>query len=232
VESQGPSVGLWASTTGANAGIFGQGVVGIVGEATSNGGTGVIGRLGQGVSSGLAGQFLGNVDITGNILAPGYIMKIDNPIDPANQYLNQAAMYSPEMLNTYSGNVITDQGGFATVTLPGYVEALNSDFRYQLTVVGQFAQAIVSSEIANGQFTIQTDKPGVKVSWQVTGVRQDAYALANPLAVEQDKLGAEAGLYLFPQGYGAPASQGLVELYSQSAQVFESQDSLDKQAPR
>jgi hypothetical protein len=159
-------------------------------------------------------------------------MKIDSPLNPANQYLNQAAMYSPEMLNIYSGNVITDQGGYATMTLPAYVEALNTDFRYQLTVVGQFAQAIVASEIANGQFVIQTDKPGVKVSWQVTGVRQDAYALANPLQVEQDKLGAEAGLYLFPQGYGAPASQGLVELYSQSAQVFESQDSLDKQAPR
>ena len=99
-------------------------------------------------------------------------------------------------------------------------------------MVGQFAQAIISSKISSGQFAIQTDKPNVEVSWQVTGVRQDAYALANPLAVEQDKLGAEAGLYLFPQGYGAPASQGLVDLYSQSAQVYADQDALDKQAPR
>jgi hypothetical protein len=231
IHNFGTAVALWATQYGGNAAIFGNGPSGVVGEATVNGGVGVVGRLAGGIS-GLAGQFLGNVDITGNILAPGYIMHIDNPADPANQYLNQAAMYSPEMLNTYSGNVTTDAGGFATVQLPGYVEALNTDFRYQLTVVGQFAQAIVSSKIQNGQFVIQTDKPNVEVSWQVTGVRQDAYALANPLAVEQDKLGAEAGLYLFPQGYGAPASQGLVELYNQAAQVFESQDSLDKQAPR
>jgi hypothetical protein len=46
-------------------------------------------------------------------------------------------------------------------------------FRYQLTVIGQFAQAIVAAEIANRSFIIKTSKPGVKVSWQVTGIRQD-----------------------------------------------------------
>ncbi len=231
IQNYGTAVALWATQHGGNAAIFGNGPSGVVGEASVNGGVGVIGRLANGVS-GLAGQFLGNVDITGIVLSPGNQLHIDHPADPANQYLNQAAMYSPEMLSTYSGNVTTDAGGFATVQLPAYVEALNTDFRYQLTVLGQFAQAIVSAKIQNGQFVIQTDKPNVEVSWQVTGVRQDAYALANPLAVEQDKLGAEAGLYLFPQGYGLPASQGLVDLYSAAAQAYADQDALDKQAPR
>ena len=223
VSNYSSAVGLWASTTGANAGIFGQGVIGIVGEATSNGGTGVIGRLGPGVSSGWAGQFMGNVQITGSVFPIGVELHIDHPLDPANQYLNQAAMFAPEMLNVYSGNVVTDQGGYATIKLPAYVEAFNKDFRYQLTVVGQFAQAIVSTKLKNGQFIIQTDKPNVEVSWQVSGVRQDAYALANPLVVEQAKPVPEQGLYLFPQGYGQPASQGLVNLYSQSARVDASQ---------
>lgn len=77
------------------------------------------------------------------------------------------------MLNIYNGNITTDANGDATVVLPAYFEALNRDFRYQLTVIGQFAQAIVQDEIQANHFTIKTDKPGVKVSWQVTGIRQD-----------------------------------------------------------
>src|SRR5581483_4488123 len=111
--------------------------------------------------------------------------QIDHPLDPANKYLTHACIESSERLNVYSGNVTTDGAGRANVLLPDWLEALNEDFRYQLTVIGQFAQAIVAQEIAHGQFAIQTDKPFVKVSWQVTGVRKDAYAKAHPLPVEQ-----------------------------------------------
>jgi hypothetical protein len=83
------------------------------------------------------------------------------------------------MMNVYSGNVTTDDKDDACVSLPDYFEALNSDFRYQLTAIGQFCQAIVSTEITLGRFCIRTDKPKVKVSWQVTGVRNDPYARAN-----------------------------------------------------
>lgn len=55
--------------------------------------------------------------------------------------------------------------GLATVTLPDYFEALNSDYRYQLTVIGTFAQAIVAEEIEDNHFVIQTDAPHVQVSW-------------------------------------------------------------------
>lgn len=50
------------------------------------------------------------------------------------------------------------------------------DFRYQLTCLGQFAQAIIIEKVKNNQFKIQTDKPNTEVSWQITGVRNDAYA--------------------------------------------------------
>ena len=48
------------------------------------------------------------------------------------------------MMNIYNGNITTDANGEATVALPAYFAVLNKDFRYQLTVIGQFAQAIVA----------------------------------------------------------------------------------------
>lgn len=113
--------------------------------------------------------------------------RIDHPLDPENKYLVHASIESAEMLNLYSGNVTTDASGFATVTLPEWFEALNTDFRYQLTVVGTFAQAIVAQEIEGNRFVIRTSAPKAKVSWQVTGVRHDRYARENPMKVESDK---------------------------------------------
>jgi hypothetical protein len=114
-----------------------------------------------------------------------------------------ASIESSEMVNIYSGNVVTDELGLAVVHLPDWFEAENGDFRYQLTVLGgRFAQAIVSTEIHDHQFTISTNATGVKVSWQVTGVRQDAYAKAHPLVVEQMKNDRERGFYLHPELFG------------------------------
>jgi hypothetical protein len=108
------------------------------------------------------------------------------------------------MKNIYDGNVTTDAGGQAVVELPDWFEALNRDFRYQLTTIGQRAQAWISSKFANHSFTIKTDKPNVEISWQVTGIRQDAWANAHRLPVEAPKLGREADHYLHPELYGAP----------------------------
>ena len=133
---------------------------------------------------------------------------IDHVLDAANKYLSHSFVESPEMLNVYSGNATTDARGDATIVLPDYFEALNRDYRYQLTVVGQFAQAIVAEEIHGGQFRIRTDKPNVKVSWQVTGIRQDAYAKAHPLIVEVDKPDDERGTYLSPREHNQPETLG------------------------
>jgi len=93
--------------------------------------------------------------------------------------------------------------------MPAYFQALNRDFRFQLTVMGQFAQAIVSEKMKDNHFVIKTDKPNVEVSWQVTGIRQDAYANAHRTPVEEDKPADEKGLYLHPTELGQPASLGV-----------------------
>jgi hypothetical protein len=106
----------------------------------------------------------------------------------------------------WNGRIFRNHG-LATVTLPAYFEALNRDFRYQLTVIGQFAQAIVGKEISQNRFIIRTDKPGVKVSWQVTGVRQDVWANAHRIPVEEQKPQKERGKYLYPELYGASSDK-------------------------
>ena len=112
------------------------------------------------------------------------------------------------MKNIYDGVVVLDGAGEATVELPSYFEALNKDFRYQLTCVGGFAQVYVADEVAGNRFRIAGGKPGLKVSWQVTGIRKDPYAEKNRVQVEVEKTGDERGKYLYPAAYGAPESMG------------------------
>jgi len=130
---------------------------------------------------------------------------VDHPQDPKNRYLSHSFVESPEMLNVYSGTVTTNRSGVARVRLPAYFEALNRDFRYQLTVIGEFARAMVSQEIKRNEFAIRTDPGGVKVCWQVTGVRKDAWAEANRIPVEESKSKAERGRYLHPELFGRKA---------------------------
>jgi hypothetical protein len=192
--------GLGVSGLGGSS-PFGDGIGGyFVGGSASTFGDGIDAFSG----SGYAGYFSGDVHVTGTLSASVKNFKIDHPLDPANKYLLHASVESSEMMNIYTGNVITDAQAEATVSLPEWFEVLNTDFRYQLTVVGQFAQAIVGREIENHQFQIKTSAPNVKVSWQITGVRQDAYAKAHPLVVEEEKDARLRGFYIHPELYGAP----------------------------
>ena len=160
-------------------------------------------------------DYQGNVTVVGNLSVGGSLskgsgsFKIDHPLDPANKYLYHSFVESPDMMNVYNGNIVTNKRGVATVVLPDYFEALNRDFRYQLTVIGQFAQAIVAKEISHGRFTVRTNRPGVKVSWQVTGIRQDAYANAHRIQVEEEKPPQEQGRYLHPELFGAPPERAI-----------------------
>ena len=143
--------------------------------------------------------------VDGTLTADVKDFKIDHPLDPANKYLVHTSVESSEMMNIYSGNVTTDELGLATVTMPDWFEAENTDFRYQLTVVDErFAQAVVSKRIANHQFTIHTNASNVQVSWQITAVRQDVYAKAHPLVVEQVKGDKERGFYQHPELSASP----------------------------
>jgi hypothetical protein len=132
----------------------------------------------------------GGLDVTGDLNVSGTKnFCIDHPKDPDNKYLVHAAIESSEALNQYSGNIITDDAGFASVSLPDYFSLINIDFRYQLTILGDtFALAIICGEIdANNRFVIKTDKPNIKVSWQVTAKRNDRYLINNPFSDVVDK---------------------------------------------
>jgi hypothetical protein len=65
----------------------------------------------------------------------------------------------------------------------------------------------VAEEVSVNRFKIAGGRPGGKVSWQVTGIRQDAYANANRIPVEEVKPPAEQGYYLHPELYGQPDSR-------------------------
>src|SRR5208282_3462656 len=150
-------------------------------------------------------------------------------LDPANKYLYHSFVESPDMKNVYDGTVTTDGGGHAVVTLPNYFQALNSDYRYQLTVIGQFAQAVVASPIQNNQFIIATDKPNVLVSWQVTGIRQDAWANAHRIPVEVEKAVPDQGHYLHPELFGHKGEANLQELHHPRPQVVQQPQPLPQQ---
>ena len=151
----------------------------------------------------------GNLSCAGNLYGSSKSFKIDHPTDPANKYLVHSSVESSEMLNVYSGNVTTDGSGSATVKLPDWFEAENGDFRYQLTTIGRDARAWVAQEVSNGLFRISTSESNVKVSWQITGARQDKYAKAHPLVVEQEKPANERGLYQHPELFGQPKEKGM-----------------------
>jgi hypothetical protein len=167
------------------------------------------GVFGVGASSGFAAGFSGDVTIIGNLVKSSGSFKIDHPLDPANKYLVHSFVESPDMMNVYNGNVTTDANGEATVTLPDYFEALNRDFRYQLTTIGGFAPVYIAEKILGNSFKIAGGKPGMEVSWQVTGIRQDAWAEEHRIVVEEDKPASEQGFYLHPKLFGQPEERSL-----------------------
>ncbi|MFD7258476.1 hypothetical protein [Streptomyces sp. NPDC059874] len=175
--------------------ILGTGVYGL-----SFAGTGVYGQS----RDGYAGDFAGDVRVSGSLSKGGGGFEIDHPLDPRHMMLAHSFVESPEMLNVYSGTVTTDEAGTAEVALPDYFEALNQDYRYQLTVIGEFAQAIVGDEVRDNRFTIRTDRARIRVCWQVTGVRRDRWAEAHRITVESTK--PEPG-YRHPEVWDTVAQQ-------------------------
>lgn len=160
--------------------------------------------------TGWAGYFDGDVRITGTLRKSALFFLIDHPLDPANKYLEHSAIESSEMKNVYDGVVILNKKGSAIIKLPAWFEALNENFRYQLTAVGRPAPELhVAKEIADNRFTIAGGPPETKVCWQVTGTRRDAWARANPMRVEQNKPKKERGLYIHPEAHGKSVKKGI-----------------------
>lgn len=172
-----------------------------------------------------AGRFIGDVNISGALTKGVDNFKIDHPLDPEHKYLSHAAVESNEMKNIYDGCVQADADGAATITLPDWFEALNEDFRYQLTALGDGAPGLhVARELRAGSFTIAGAAPGMRVCWQVTGNRHDAFAIARPLEVETDKRTHEAGRYLYPEAHGAPLAQAIGLLEADSSDYRPEED--------
>jgi hypothetical protein len=198
-------IGIAEGTGVHKYGVYGR----LVGTASSGISAAIYGNDVINVANSYAGHFEGKVNVVGNLTVSGNssasgvkTFRIDHPLDPENKILRHAAMESNEVLNQYSGNISTDADGLATVILPNYFETLNKDFRYQLTSIGTFAQAIIKTEVANNQFVIQTNQPNTKVSWQITGVRNDRVMIAKPFIAESIKEGDEIGKYISPEVYG------------------------------
>jgi len=154
----------------------------------------------------------GSLTVTGSIDKSGGTFKIDHPLDPARKYLQHSFVESPDMKNVYDGVAILGADGEATVKLPQYFHALNRDARVQLTAVGRFSPLYLKDEVADGRFTIAGGVTGQRVFWQVTGIRRDPWAAANPVVVELAKADRERGLYLHPELYGQPAAKGTASL--------------------
>jgi hypothetical protein len=210
--------GVYGNSSGGGTGVYGysnSGGTGVYGWSNSGDGVyGYSGGAGTGVygansSTGYAGYFVGNVRVIGSVTKASGSFKIDHPLDPANKYLYHSFVESPDMLNIYNGNVTLDEQGEAEVSFPAWFEVLNRDFRYQLTAIGQASSVYISKEISNGSFGIAGGLPGQRISWMVTGIRQDAFANAHRIPVEEDKPDEEKGKYLHPTAWGQSEEMGV-----------------------
>ncbi len=208
-------LGQHTATAGTAPGVYGSSPnsIGVSGYSQNGDGVAGLSLFGDGVvgvsAMGLAGRFSGNVTVTGTLTKGGGAFRIDHPLDPAHTYLQHSFVESPDMMDVYNGNVRTNAKGFATVRLPKYFQALNRSFRYQLTSLSGLQEVAVAKEIAHNRFTIQSQKPHARISWQVTGIRHDRFANANRIKVVLPKPRAEQGKYLHPELYGQRKSEGI-----------------------
>ena len=155
----------------------------------------------------------GNLSIVYNLSKGSGSFVIDHPLDPLNKLLYHFFVESPDMKNIYDGVAELDGNGEAVIELPGYFLALNSDFRYLATAMGQpMPNLHLKKEVrprwwgwfGTPVFKISGGAPNGKVSWQVTGVRKDLFAKENPIRVEVEKGPnemVEKGEYLYPELY-------------------------------
>jgi hypothetical protein len=183
---------------------------GVYGVATGTGTNHGVYGLASGGSSNFAGYFSGDVHVNGTLSKGGGSFKIDHPLDPENKYLYHSFVESPDMKNIYDGVVVLDGRGEALVQFPDWFDPLNRDFRYQLTAIGAPGPNLyIAEKISSNRFKIAGGEPRMEVSWQVTGIRQDRFAEANRIPVEEDKLPEDRGKYLHPDAHNRPETMGI-----------------------
>jgi hypothetical protein len=196
--------GLCNTTSGSGIAVYGY----AYGSGTGSR-YGIYGYAGGGATN-YAGYFAGDVTVTGTLSKGGGSFKIDHPLDPENKILYHSFVESPDMKNIYDGVVIMDASGKATVMLPSYFDALNKDFRYQLTAIGVSSPNLfIEQKIQGNQFVIAGGTPGMEVSWQVTGTRKDPFANKYRIPEEVMKDDDDKGFYVHPDVYEMPQEKGI-----------------------
>lgn len=133
------------------------------------------------------------------------------------------------MKNVYDGVVVLNDKGEAEIELADWFAPLNKDYRYQITAISAPGPNLyIAEEISEtttdyidttdnnsskkSSFKIAGGRPGMKVSWQVTGTRKDPWANAHRVQVEEDKPDKERGYYIYPDLYGQPTDRGISRL--------------------
>jgi hypothetical protein len=130
-------------------------------------------------------KFLSALHVVGSLAKNASTFVIDDPVDPLNKLLYHSVVESPDVKNLYDGIATLDQSGEVTITLPDYYDALNNTNRYQFFPLYQaMPNLYVKTEEKDNQFTIAGGTPGGQISWQITGIRHDAYIVAHPIIVE------------------------------------------------
>lgn len=99
-----------------------------------------------------------------------------------------------------------------------------------MTVVGVFAQAIISKEVSNNQFEITTNQPNVKVSWEVKGVRNDLRMQKYPFEAVQEKSTEQKGKYVDPAVYNLPESMRVGADNNESSSLIDRKPEVAKLA--
>jgi hypothetical protein len=209
-----------AATSGSPVAVVGfiESPNGVAGQFVSRTGSGLVlqGLSGSDGTQVFSVDASGNVVVAGNLAVTGMLskgsgsFKIDHPLDPANKTLSHSFVESPDMMSMYNGIAKLDRGGRVWVTLPDWCESLNGDFRYLLTAIGAPQPRLyVAEEVHANRFEIAGGRPGARVSWQLTGIRHDAYANAHRIAVEEDKPAAQRGYYLHPEAIGQPPAKSV-----------------------
>ena len=148
----------------------------------------------------------GNTQVVGTLSKSAGSFKIDHPLDPEGKTLSHSFVESPDMKNLYDGVATLDGNGHAIVHMPDWFEALNREFRYQLTGIGVASPgAYIAEEMRGNRFVIAGGTPYAKISWMVSGTRHDAYAEKFRIPIEEDKPDEERGRYLVPEAFGKSA---------------------------
>jgi hypothetical protein len=174
--------------------------VAVHGAAYGNESAGVLAEASAATDTAHALWAEGRSHVNGPLSHSSAGFKLDHPLRPGTHYLAHSVVESSEMKNIYDGVTTLDADGRAVIELPEWFEALNSDFRYQLTAIGAAAPELhVAAELRGNRFAIAGGRAGLRVSWMVTGIRRDATALADPLRVETAKSDEHTGAFLRPE---------------------------------